>query len=63
MKILTGTSHPELADLIAKSAGVELCETEITRFPDNEIFVKNTEKVRGDDLFIVQSGTLQPNDM
>ena len=63
MKILTGTSHPELADLIAKSAGVELCETEITRFPDNEIFVKITENVRGDDLFIVQSVSLQPNDM
>jgi len=63
MKIITGTSHPELADLIAKSAGVELCETEITRFPDNEIFVKITENVRGDDLFIVQSVSLQPNDM
>ncbi len=63
MKILTGTSHPELADLIAKSAGVELCETEITRFPDNEIFVKITENVRGHDLFIIQSISLDPNVM
>ena len=63
MKILTGTCHPELADLIAKSANVQLCETEITRFPDNEIFVKITENVRGADLFIVQSLSLNPNDM
>ena len=63
MKILTGTSHPKLAELIANSAGVELCETEITRFPDNEIFVNITENVRGADLFIIQSVSLQPNDM
>jgi len=63
MKILTGTCHPELAELIAQSANVQLCETEITRFPDNEIFVKITENVRGDDLFIVQSVSLNPNDM
>ena len=63
MKILTGTGHPELAELIANSAKVKLCETEITRFPDNEIFVKITENVRGDDLFIVQSLSLNPNDM
>ena len=63
MKILTGTCHPELAELIAKSANVQLWQTEITRFPDNEIFVKITENVRGDDLFIVQSVSLNPNDM
>ena len=40
MKILTGTGHPELAELIAATAGVDLCATDITRFPDGEIFVK-----------------------
>ncbi len=63
LKILTGTGHRKLAELIAKSANVELCETEITRFPDNEIFVKIAENVRGDDLFIVQSVSINPNDM
>ena len=63
LKILTGTGHRKLAELIAKSANVELCETEITRFQDNEIFVKIAENVRGDDLFIVQSVSINPNDM
>ena len=53
MKILTGTGHPELAELIAASAGVDLCATDITRFPDGEIFVKIVDNVRGDDIFIV----------
>ncbi len=63
MKILTGTGHPELAELIAAAAGVELCATDITRFPDGEIFVKIVDNVRGDDLFIVQSVAMEPNDM
>ena len=61
MKILTGTSHPELAELIAQSAGVELCATDITQFPDGEIFVNIVDNVRGDDLFIVQSVSIDPN--
>ena len=60
MKILTGTSYPELAELIAQSAGVELCATDITQFPDGEI-VNIVDNVRGDDLFIVQSVSIDPN--
>lgn len=63
MKILTGTGHPELAELIAASVGVELCATNITCFPDGEIFVKIVDNVRGDDLFIVQSVAMEPNNM
>ena len=63
MKILTGTGHPELAELIAASAGVDLCATDITRFPDGEIFVKIVDNVRGDDIFIVQSVAMDPNNM
>ena len=63
MKILTGTGHPELAELIAAAAGVELCATDITRYQDGEILVKIFDNVRGDDLFIVQSVAMEPNDM
>lgn len=63
MKILTGTGHPELAELIAASAGVDLCATDITCFPDGEIFVKIVDNVRGDDIFIVQSVAMDPNNM
>ena len=62
MKILSGTGHRDLAERIAASAGVALCEVAVTRFPDGEIFVKLQENVRGGDLFIVQSVSLNPND-
>ena len=51
-----------MAERIAASAGVELCEVDITRFPDGEVFVKIVENVRGDDLFIVQSVSVNPNE-
>ena len=62
MKIITGTGHRTLAEEIASTAGVELCAVDITRFPDNEVFVKIVENVRGDDLFIVQSVSVNPNE-
>jgi len=51
-----------LAERIALAAGVELCGVDITRFPDGEIFVKLRDNVRGDDLFIVQSVSVDPNE-
>jgi len=51
-----------LAERIALAAGVELCHVDITRFPDGEIFVKMQDNVRGDDLFIVQSVSVNPNE-
>jgi len=51
-----------LAERIALAAGVELCDVDITRFPDGEIFVKVCDNVRGDDLFIVQSVSVDPNE-
>jgi len=51
-----------LAERIALAAGVDLCHVDITRFPDGEIFVKMQDNVRGDDLFIVQSVSVNPNE-
>ena len=62
MKILSGTGHRELAERIARSAGVDLCDIDITRFPDGEIFVKVCDNVRGEDVFIVQSVSVEPNE-
>jgi ribose-phosphate pyrophosphokinase len=62
MKIISGTGHRALAERIATAAGVELCHVDITRFPDGEIFVKMQDNVRGDDLFIVQSVSVDPNE-
>jgi ribose-phosphate pyrophosphokinase len=62
MKIISGTGHRALAERIAAYAGVELCDVDIARFPDGEIFVKLRDNVRGDDLFIVQSVSVSPNE-
>jgi ribose-phosphate pyrophosphokinase len=62
MKIISGTGHRALAERIAAAAGTELCDLDITRFPDGEIFVKMKDNVRGDDLFIVQSVSVNPNE-
>ncbi len=51
-----------MAEQIAATAGVELGDIDITRFPDNEVFVKIVDNVRGDDLYIVQSVSVNPND-
>ena len=54
LKVLSGTAHPELAHLICKNLGINLCATEVTTFPDGETFVQIHENIRGRDIFIVQ---------
>lgn len=62
MKILSGTAHRELAERIAEKAGEPLCDVQISRFPDGEIFVKIAENVRGRDVFIIQPTSYPPNE-
>lgn len=59
--LLTGTSHPALAQRIADSLGWTLGERIIDTFPDGEIKLQVVEQVRGRDVFIVQSIALKPN--
>jgi ribose-phosphate pyrophosphokinase len=53
-KLLAGTANRALAEEISRCLGVELCKLTITRFADDEIFVRIDENVRGADVFIVQ---------
>lgn len=62
MKILTGTAHRDLAERIAAKAGEKLCDVQISRFPDGEIFVKIAENVRGRDVYIIQPTSYPPNE-
>ncbi|MCC7300694.1 MAG: ribose-phosphate pyrophosphokinase [Verrucomicrobia bacterium] len=62
MKILTGTAHRDLAERIAAKVGEKLCDVQISRFPDGEIFVKIAENVRGRDVFIIQPTSYPPNE-
>jgi ribose-phosphate pyrophosphokinase len=62
VKILAGTAHRDLAERIAVKAGEKLCDVQISRFPDGEIFVKIVENVRGRDVYIIQPTSYPPNE-
>lgn len=62
LKIFSGSSNPELAKSMADYLQVDLCDVDITRFPEGEIFVKIRENIRGRDVFIVQSVCMPPNE-
>ena len=55
LKIFSGRSNRPLAEKIAKTAGIPLGRIELRNFSDGEIWVKYTDNIRGDDVFIVQS--------
>jgi ribose-phosphate pyrophosphokinase len=62
LRIFTGTSHPKLAGMIAKELGVELSEMDIKKFSCGEIYAKSVESVRGDDVYVIQTGTGNANE-
>jgi len=62
LKLFTGSANPELARRIGRYIGQPLADVNINRFPDDEIFVKITENIRGCDVFIIQPTCPPPND-
>ena len=62
MKLITGNANTKLSTDIANIADVELCETLVTRFADNEIWVEIKDNIRGEDVFIIQSTCNPAND-
>ena len=62
MKLISCNANPPLAADIAQYLDVPLCDTEIKRFRDNEVFVRVNENVRGEDVFIIQSTSYPAND-
>ena len=55
LKIFSGRANHPLAEKIAKAAGIPLGRLDIRNFSDGEIWVKYSDNIRGDDVFIVQS--------
>lgn len=55
MKIISGSSNPELAQRIAKSLSLELLPVEITHFANGEKRVWIKDSVKGQNMIIVQS--------
>ncbi|MBQ3059413.1 MAG: ribose-phosphate pyrophosphokinase [Desulfovibrio sp.] len=54
MKIVTGSSNPELAKAICNHLGCQLTPTLATTFSDGELRIEIGDNVRGDDVFVVQ---------
>ena len=62
LELVSGHSHPELAEEIASCLGVTLSETNIRRFADGEIHCRFDASMRGADMFIVQTHSEPVND-
>lgn len=62
LRIISGSSHPELAQRICDHLGVRLCRARIEKFQDGETLVEIGESVRGTDAFVVQSLSRPVND-
>ena len=55
MKIFSGSSNPHLAARIAEYLNTRVCDSQLKRFSDGELWFKYNENIRGCDVFLVQS--------
>lgn len=61
-KIFSGSSHPELAALIAERLGHPISPLKTQKFSNGETGVEVGVSVRNDDVYIIQSGSGKVND-
>ncbi|CAH2087008.1 unnamed protein product [Euphydryas editha] len=62
IKVFTGSSHPDLANKIVTRLGLDLSRATTKKFSNKETNVEIGESVRGEDVYIVQSGCGEIND-
>src|SRR5437867_12272003 len=60
--LYSGTSHPELADEVAKHLGMTLGDVDIEHYADGEIYTRFLTSVRGADVFVIQTHSAPVND-
>uniref|UniRef100_A0A8W8LC96 Ribose-phosphate pyrophosphokinase 2 n=2 Tax=Magallana gigas TaxID=29159 RepID=A0A8W8LC96_MAGGI len=63
IKVFSGMSHPDLAQKICDRLGIEPGKVVTKKFSNGECCVEIGESVRGEDVYIVQSGCDEVNDM
>lgn len=61
MKVFAGSSNLALAKEVGDYLGIELGRSVLERFSDGEIHFFIDENVRGEDVFIIQSGSFDAN--
>ncbi len=54
IKVFSGNAHKKFAEEVCKHLNLPLSELIIKKFKDSETYVKSKEKVRGDDVFLIQ---------
>lgn len=62
LKIFSGSSHPALAEQIAKALRIRVEPMTLTRFACNEIYARPEESLRGADVFVIQTCTSRVNE-
>lgn len=62
LHLLSGRTHPELAQEVADELGIELCSVKLGNFANGEISFRINESVRGADIFIMQTHAGNIND-
>ena len=60
-KVFSGSSNQALAEEIVDYMGLSLGACKLDRFSDGEIHFYIDENVRGEDIFVVQSGSFDAN--
>lgn len=62
IKLFSGTANPALAQEISEYLGVPLGGRDIIKFPNDNIFTRLHESVRGQDVFLIQPTCRPVND-
>jgi len=62
MKIISGTSHPQLAQHLSQALSIPLTPLSIFRFSDQEICVETQENMESEDVVVLQSTSNPVND-
>jgi len=55
IKLFSGSGCPALAEEISQHLGVQLSGRELVQFPNENIFVRLHESIRGQDVFLIQT--------
>lgn len=62
MRLISGSSHPELAQNIANELSLKLSKVELSTFSCGEKYARIEESIRGMDVYIIQPISHTPND-
>jgi len=57
IKLFAGTAAPELSNEIADYLGLSLCGRDVLQYPNENLFVRLHNSVRGQDCYVIQSTT------